>query len=140
MTKLISVLNKYLILRYIISGCLASGIDILLFSLLIKSFGLHYIISGSISVTVSFLVRFYLQKTFAFKDRNLDIHKQIIMYSILYILSIAITTLLLYVFIDKLHMWYILAQVITIGIVACMSFFVYKHIIFNRVNTNIKSQ
>lgn len=135
--KLTTVINKYLILRYIISGGLSSAVDIVLFSLFIKVFGLHYIISASISVTVSFVIRFYLQKMFAFKDRNLNIHRQVVMYSILYGLSLVMTTLLLYVFIDRFHIWYVLAQIMAIGIIAGISFFVYRHIIFNKVDLGI---
>lgn len=126
------ILDRHLILRYLISGGFSSAIDIVLFSLLIEVFDLHYIISASISVTVSFVIRFYLQKVFAFKDRNLDVHRQIFMYSILYVLSIVITTILLYVFIDMLHLWYVLAQVMAIGIVAVVSFFVYRNVIFRK--------
>lgn len=137
MSKLIAILNKYLILRYAISGGFSSTIDIILFSLMINYIGLHYIISSIISVSVSFVIRFYLQKRFAFKDRNLDIHRQIIMYSILYFLSIIMTTLLLYIFIDIFHIWYLFAQIIAIVIVAGICFFVYRHIIFKKVDLDI---
>ncbi len=132
--KIVAILDKYLILRYIISGGLSSAVDILLFSFFIRVFGLHYILSASISVTISFVIRFYLQKVFAFKDRNLDVYRQVLMYSILYILSIIMTTVLLYIFIDKFNIWYVMAQIIAIGIVAVVSFFVYRFIIFKPIN------
>jgi putative flippase GtrA len=136
-SKITTLLNRYLILRYIISGGFSSTVDIALFSFFIEIVGLHYIISAAISVTISFVIRFYLQKVFAFKDRNLDIHRQIVMYSILYALSLVMTTALLYLFIDKLHIWYVLAQIMAIGLVAIASFFVYRHIIFRKVDLEI---
>jgi len=139
-SKIHTLLNRYLILRYIISGGLSSSVDIALFSFFIKVVGLHYIVSAAISVTISFVIRFYLQKVFAFKDRNLDIHRQVVMYSILYALSLMMTTILLYLFIDKLHIWYALAQIMAIGLVAIASFFVYRHIIFKKADFDLSSK
>lgn len=137
MNKITLFLDRYLVVRYIISGGVASGIDILLFIIFIEVFNLHYIISVSISITISFIVRFYLQKVFAFKDKNIDIYRQLSMYTILYLLSITITTLLLYVFIDIFHLWYVLAQIVSIFIVAILSFFIYKYVIFKKSNSDI---
>ncbi len=131
-------LDKHLVIRYLISGGLSSAIDILLFSLMIQMFGLHYIPSAAISVTVSFFARFYLQKVFAFKDRGLNVHKQIIMYSMLYASSMIMTTFFLYIFIGLLHIWYLIAQVMTIGIIAGISFFVYRYFIFRQNDEIIK--
>ncbi len=130
MKKIKEFLDKNLVVRYIISGGLASAVDIILFATMIKVFNFHYIPSVSISITVSFIIRFYLQKVFAFRDKNLDVHKQIVMYSILYVISMGLTYLLLYIFIDKLNIHYLISQILAIGIVACVCFFVYKHIIF----------
>lgn len=133
MKKLIAILNEYLVLRYAISGGLSSAVDIILFSLFIKVFGFHYMISAAISVSVSFVIRFYLQKVFAFRDKNLNVHKQISMYTFFYLLCLSLTTLLLYIFIGIFHIWYVLAQIMTIGIVASISFFIYKYIIFKPI-------
>jgi len=132
MKKIISILDRYLIVRYLISGGLSAAIDILIFALMIQVFNFHYIFSAVVSVTVSFFARFYLQKMFAFKDRGLNVHKQIFMYSILYVSSMAMTTFFLYVFIGLLQVWYLPAQVMTIGIIAVMSFFVYRYFIFKQ--------
>ncbi|OHA17027.1 MAG: hypothetical protein A3C79_01960 [Candidatus Taylorbacteria bacterium RIFCSPHIGHO2_02_FULL_45_28] len=128
--KAFEVVNRYLIVRYAISGSLSSAIDILVFSFMMEISHLHYAIAAVISVTISFFARFYLQKTFAFKNRTLDVHRQIMMYGVLYIFSIIMTIFFLYIFIDMLHLWYMFAQILTIGIVATFCFFIYRHVIF----------
>src|SRR3989338_5164507 len=78
--KAFEVVNRYLIVRYAISGSLSSAIDILVFSFMMEISHLHYAIAAVISVTISFFARFYLQKTFAFKNRTLDVHHDLPMY------------------------------------------------------------
>ena len=53
------------------------------------------------------------------------------MYGGLLILSLALTAPLMFVFVGLGHIHQSLAQIITIIIVAGISFFVYKHIVFS---------
>ena len=120
-----------LIIRYVIAGGTASLLDILLLYVLTDIFGLYYLASATFSVTVSFFFRFFAQKYFAFQNSSTEtLHFQLLYYSLLYLGSMLATIGLLYMFVEKFGLWYIAAQVITILLIASVSFFVYKIIIF----------
>jgi putative flippase GtrA len=117
--------------RYVFSGGSAALIDILLLFILTYYFNVFYLSAATFALTISFIVRFMLQKFLTFQDEDRSNEKkQFAYYSILYVASLAFTNFLMYVFVEKFGYWYVGAQVLSIGIVACVSFLVYKYIIF----------
>jgi putative flippase GtrA len=84
-------------------------------------------------MTVSFIARFLLQKYVTFRDEDeADAKRQFGYYSLLYLISLVATNALLYVFVERFHMWIVPAQVISILFIAIGCFFVYKLIIFRK--------
>jgi putative flippase GtrA len=121
------MLDKYVVLRYVISGGTSAVVDLVLLSVLHYLLDMHYLISAVIAFTVAFFVSFILQKFWTFKNHSTDdIHKQSFMYlgSSLFSLN----TLLMYVFVDHLHIMVLLAQIFAGLIVACFTFFISRKI------------
>lgn len=122
-----------LIARYVLAGGSASFLDVALLYILTDVFHFYYLASAAFTTTFSFLFRFFAQKYFAFRDSSTDkFHFQLLHYSFLYLGSLLATLGLLYLFVERLGLWYIAAQIITILIIASVSFFVYKIIIFKK--------
>ncbi len=133
MMYLLRIFERSIFLRYIFSGGSAAAIDVILLYILTKYFNVYYLAAATFAMTISFIVRFILQKYVTFKDQDeADAKRQFGFYSLLYLLSLAATNALLYVFVDKLHMWIVLAQVLSILLIAIGCFFVYKLIIFRK--------
>ncbi|HRH22420.1 MAG TPA: GtrA family protein [Candidatus Paceibacterota bacterium] len=129
--NIIALATDTLVVRYIFSGGFSSFLDIGLLFVLTEYFHVYYLASAVIALTTSFIVRFLLQKKFTFRDTNTaTVHKQLFFYSVLYAVSMVATTGFLYFFVEILHVWYVFAQVLTIGIMAGVSFFAYRYIIF----------
>lgn len=140
-------LASILLVRYLFIGGLVSLIDVLLAYVLTSGGGVYYLWSVSVSMTISFILRFILQKLLVFRDRSVTgVPGQLLRYSLLYIGSLAATVLLMRFFVQELGLWYVAAQVITIGTIACVSFFVYRFSVFKEVaadaipNTGIRSR
>jgi glycosyltransferase involved in cell wall biosynthesis/putative flippase GtrA len=126
-----------LIVRYLIIGGLVSVVDVLLAFILTNEGGVYYLWSVSVSMTISFILRFVLQKLLVFRDRSVTgVPGQLLRYSLLYVGSLAATVFLIRFFVQELGLWYVAAQVITIGTIACVSFFVYKFGVFRVVAEN----
>jgi putative flippase GtrA len=130
--KLLSLFRAHIqIIKYIISGGTAAVVDILFLFLFTDIFGWWYIISSICAFLVAFCVSFFLQKFWTFKDNSTKkMHVQVSMYLIVSVGNLLWNTLLMYLFVDIAHLWYILAQVLAGGIVAVTSFFIYKKFIF----------
>jgi len=119
------------VLRYAIAGGSASFIEVMLLYTLTEFGGIYYLLSAFIGTTVAFFARFLLQKLFAFQNKSVQkLPQQIGIYAVLYVWAAFSTLGLLYFFTEIVGWWYMLAQVVTILIIASISFFVYKYLIF----------
>lgn len=119
------------IVKYIISGGTAAAVDIGFLVLFKEVFGWWYLTSAMLAFLLAFGVSFCLQKFWTFKDHSTDnMHVQLSVYLLIGLVNLLLNALLMYVFVDIIGIWYVAAQVLTGGLIALMSFFVYKKFIF----------
>lgn len=130
-------LRKYQrLLRYLISGGTAAAVDLLFLFLFTDGFGFHYLTSAILAFLVAFVVSFLLQKFWTFQDESVErVHKQVIVYFAVSAVNLLLNTLLMYVLVDWMHIWYMGAQFLASGLIACESFFVSRYVIFNTLRT-----
>lgn len=128
------MIGKYQqIIKYIVSGGTAAAVDIGFLVLFTEVFGWWYITSAIVAFLIAFGVSFTLQKFWTFKDKTTDnMHAQLSLYLLVGVINLLINSALMYFFVDIVGMWYVAAQVLTGGLIAVMSFFVYKKLIFKK--------
>lgn len=127
------ILAKKELVKYLISGGTAAAVDVLLLYVFTDIFKLWYITSAVLAFIGAFCVSFTLQKYWTFRDLSSSkIHAQISLYLISSVINLGINTLFMYILVDFFHIWYILSQIITSGLIAIGSFFIYKYIIFKK--------
>jgi len=123
------LLDKYVVLRYITAGGTSAFVDLLLLYLLHHYVGVHYLVSSVIAFSIAFFVSFILQKFWTFKNVSTEgIHKQSFIYLGSSLFSLGVNTLLMYVFVDKLNLGVLLAQIFAGALVACFTFFISRRI------------
>lgn len=128
------------ILKYLISGGTAAAVNIGSLYIFTDFFKWWYLFSTVVSFILAFFVSFLLQKFWTFQDKETDgVHKQLSMYFVVGLINLALNTALMYFCVDILHVWYILSQFIVTGLIAILSFFVYKHFIFAKKPQNTVS-
>lgn len=128
------------IIKFLIAGGTSTSIDIFVFTALIYWVGLWYIASSISSFIIAFWVSFGLQKFWTFRDKNTEkIVTQTYLYFIVAIVNLGISTLLIYIFVDYIHIHKFISKVIANIIIATESFFIYRYFIFaKRDNGEIK--
>jgi len=118
-------------LRYLIAGGTVATVDLALLYILTDIFSVHYLWSAIWAFITSFFASFLLQKFWTFQNSEMDrIHVQITVYFVVAAANLGLNTLLMYLFVDHLHIWYILAQMLASGLIACESFFISRQIVF----------
>jgi putative flippase GtrA len=123
----------YKVFRYVVAGGTAAIVNIGYLFLFTDVFGVWYIISSVFAYVIAFLVSFTLQKYWTFRDYSTDrMAKQGTIYFIIGFINLALNTLLIYLFTDIIGLYYIVSQIISGLLIACISFFVYKNIIFSK--------
>lgn len=119
------------IIKFLIAGGTSTSIDIFIFTVLTYWVGLWYITASISSFIIAFWVSFGLQKFWTFRDKNVEkFMKQTYLYFIVAIVNLGISTLLIYLFVDYIHIHKFISKIIANAIIAAESFFVYRHFIF----------
>ncbi len=88
-----------------------------------------------VSCTVSFLFGFFLMKYVVFSDSKMKGRVQLFRYLLLYIFNLGINYLLLRLFVESLHIYPTIAQVITTCIIVLFSYIAQRNFTFRIRNT-----
>lgn len=119
------------IAKYIISGGTAAVVDLAALYIFVEWFHMWYVLSAVLAFLVAFCFSFTLQKFWTFKDRaTQQMHKQATVYFVVSVINLGVNTLLMYIFVEYLHIHYFVSQIIAGGLLAISSFFIYSRFIF----------
>ncbi len=121
------------VIKFIISGTIATGTDLLVLFVLYGLLKLNLILSTSLAFVLSFFVSFSLQKFWTFRNRyRHHLFRQFLMYVVNAGFDLGVNALLMHLFVNKLAWWYLGAQVIVNLIIGFWNFTVYKFVIFKK--------
>ncbi len=121
------------IMRYVVSGITATGFDLFLLFLFKSVFHIWYLLSAVLAFILSFGVSFFLQKFWTFEDNSTHkVKSQASMYFLITLFNLGLNTFLVYIFVDKVGIQYLLSQIIASGLIAFGSYFVYGKFIFQK--------
>lgn len=127
------------IVKFIIAGGTAALANFTLLYGLTETVGLWYIFSATIAFIISFFVSFYLQRHWTFEVQSHDrMYRQMYIYFIVAVINLVINDVAMYLAVEFLGMWYMLAQFIIYALLAGSSFLIYKYFIFNNVEPAVK--
>lgn len=124
--------NEYkTIFRYLVSGLFVMITDLAILFFLVNFLSWWYLPASVVAFTVAFFVSFVLQKWWTFSDRSTHlILKQLGQYAITSSGNLAVNTGLMWFLVDRLRVSYIWSQIITVGLVSIVLFFIYRYGIF----------
>ncbi len=119
------------IFKFLIAGGFAFTVNIIVLYVLTDILHIYYLISTVLAFLVAFNVSFFLQKSWTFGDNSRDnLHVQIPLYLGMQVANLVLNTGLMYAFVEYLHIWYILSQIIITSVLATVIFLINKKYIF----------
>jgi glycosyltransferase involved in cell wall biosynthesis/putative flippase GtrA len=132
--RLFNLLNSHKRpIKYLVAGGTATFVDLGLLFVLTHFLKFHYLVSSIFAFACAFFISFYLQKFWTFRDGDKkNIYKQMTKYLFTGLFNLGVNSLGMYVFVDHLHVMYMLAQIIMGILIAFINFTVYKFFIFNK--------
>lgn len=96
--------------------------------------GVWYITSAIIAFVAYYCVNFLSQKFWTFKDKDTKaINRQLAKFTVMAIGNWILNTTLLFLMVEYLGMWYLLAQAILTIVVSAIAYILFKHWIFRSV-------
>lgn len=132
MHYLTTLINKNAkVLKYLISGGSAAVVNLSVLYISTDILHVWYLASSVLANIIAFFVSFFLQKFWTFNNASVElVKKQLALYLLVAVINLGINTLLMFVFVEYAQLHYLLAQIVTSGLIAIESFFVYQHFIF----------
>lgn len=134
--EIFEYLTQHVIVRYVISGGTAAVTDLGLLYVLNSYVGLHYLVASALAFIGSFFVSFLLQKFWTFKSHEEKTHKQVIMYLGNSLFGLGLNTILMYIFVDYIHIQVLVSQIFAGALVAFCTFFISRNLVFKYKNQN----
>ena len=115
------------IIKFGFVGGAAFVIDAGLLFLLTEFCGIHYLISGMISFTASVIYNYILSVKWVF-DAKKDANKtqEFIVFIVLSVIGLGINQLFMWLFVDMMHIYYMLSKIIATVIVMVYNFITRK--------------
>lgn len=125
-------MSKYFkIIRYLFAGGLAVSSNLLILFVLVHYFEVWYLTSAIISFCSAVVISYLLNKFFVFNNYSRkNIHKQFTIFFIFQLTMLGVNTLLMYVFVDIISIWYMLAQAISSLTTAVINYIFFNKIVF----------
>ena len=117
--------------RYLISGGIATATSLVLLYVFTEWLRLWYLFSAVLAFIFTFFISFTLQKFWVFKDTSKD---RIVMqggaFLTIAIINLGINTLGMFILVSKLHIWYMLAEVLVLGFIAIENYVLQRNLVF----------
>ncbi len=135
--------DRKLVVRYIAAGGTGAFVNLASMYILTDIIGIWYIASAIFAFLISLVVTFFLQKMWAFGDATLHPRhalRQAALYTASSVSFLGLNTLMLYLLVEFLDVWYLLAQFFSLGVVALGSFLFNKSVTFRKSEVSSTSR
>lgn len=123
---------------YSVGGTIAFIVDFGLLYLLTEYVGLWYLTSATIAVVVAIIVNYVWQRIVTFKSLDRNVAKQFSKFVIISLVAIGLNIILMYVLVEFVGLWYLLAKVFVTIIAWFWNFFGNKYFTFRQLESDIR--
>jgi len=109
--------------RFAIVGGTGTIITVLILYLLTEKVGIYYIFSAIISFIVAMTSNFFLNKVWTFKENiKLNVGKKYLQFSLISVSALLVNLFFLYFFTEVFGIYYLISQILAIGIAFIINF------------------
>ena len=118
------------LMRYLVTGFTAFGIEYALYVLLYKVVGFNYILASVVVYALVFGFSFLVNRKWSFESTG-DIKRQTVLYLMLFLFNLVVSNVfLLRFFTETLGINALISPFLKMACVVCWNFLAYKYIIY----------
>jgi putative flippase GtrA len=122
-----------LFLGYVFFGGIAALVDVGLLYFFTEFFGFHYLISAIFSYIFGMITNYSLNKFFNFKNKSRKIVRQFGLFIVVALIGLGLNQFILWILVEFIGLWYILAKIISIFLVMFWNFLGHKKLTFGLI-------
>lgn len=120
-------------LRFLLAGGTGTVINLLILYVLTDVFHIWYLVSTSLAFVIGSVFSFGLQKFFTFQHRDLaGAHREYPVFIAVGTANLILNGFVMYTLVDGIGIHYLLAQLISTGLISIESFIMYRMVIFRK--------
>ena len=113
--------------NFVIVGCTVTLLDFIMLHLFVERAEMWYLAAAALAFIISTVINYILSMKFVFRGREGRSKKEeFTVFAILNLIGLGLTTLLMWLLVDKAHLYYMFAKVFTSATVMFWSFFSRK--------------
>lgn len=133
LNKLLNLYKKYKeIINYLIFGVLTTLISIVTYAIFTKVFHIDYLISNVLSWIIAVLFAYITNKIYVFESKSKKNIKEITSFFFFRVVSLIIEMIILYIFVDILHIDDLVIKIIAQIIVIVSNYAFSKVFVFKK--------
>lgn len=118
-------------IKFSIAGGISALSSFVFYYIFLKLLNWWYLTASVTSFILSVFVGFYLQKLITFQDNSKEgIRRQMLAFFLVSLGNLLINVILMLFFVEALSIDKLFSKVLSIGILACWNFFVYRRFVF----------
>ena len=119
------------VVKYLIAGGIGAGTQVASLAFFVEVLHLWYMHGVVYAFGVALVVAFTLQKYWTFERRTTKgMRRESFFYTLFALLSLGLNASLMYLFVERMHVWYLAAQVITVLLLAGLTFLLNRRFTF----------
>lgn len=117
-------------IRYLFVGGLAFVVDFGLLYVCTTFLHIHYLISAAVGFTAGLIINYLLSKIWVFSKSKYNDTKAFLLFALVGVIGLGFNELLMYLFTDLMHYWFMLSKIIATILVFIWNFAARKILVF----------
>lgn len=117
--------------KYLIAGGIGAVTQVLSLAFFVEVLHVWYMHGVVYAFCIALIVAFTLQKYWTFGRRTTKgMHRESFFYTLFALFSLGLNAVLMYLLVERAHMWYLAAEVVTVFLLAGFTFVLNKRFTF----------
>lgn len=127
----INIFSRKEFLKYLASGIIAVAADFSMLYVCVEYFGAHYLISNALGFMTGWVVSYWINVNWVFSYRRYHFHFEFTLFTLIVLIGLGLSELLMYLWVNWLGQNYLIAKVISSGLVFVYNYAAKKLLLFS---------
>lgn len=126
-------------IKYTLVATVGLTCDMTTLYMLVEYARFPVLLATALAFMVAVIVNFNLHKRWTFHDTSHDLKRQFTSFFVISIMNFVLTLVCMFIFVDLVHLWYVLAKIITATLVLIFSYIMNRLWTFKKIHVKGKT-